>query len=230
MESVNSLSLYYLRLSTISMADHQHVMYTSKGTVEQVYSELYGDVDHVEIERGSTVTGSVSGKLDTFFSIIASTFSGKLTESEIHSINFNDDMFKAKKLANEILSDEGIPKISEVRGKGLEQSQLYRFSCEVSTKPFESEIDGQMYIEVSGAVNGVKFRGDTSTDNWGSRSHIIQSVRAAGRGDTYPYQGLMWPISKTDESDSLIELDVKYLIICGPERKLMERWYDRMTA
>lgn len=211
------------------MADHQHVMYASKSGVEQVYSELYGDVDQVEIERESRVMGSVRGKLGTFFSFITSAFSGELTKSEIHSINFDDDMLKAKRLANEILSDEEIPSISDVGEGGLELRQIYRFSCEVSTKPFESDVDGETYIEVSGEVDGVRFRGETSTDNWGSRSHIIQSVRAAKYGETYPYQGLLWPIRETDYSDNHVKYDVQFLLICGPERELRDRWYDRMN-
>jgi len=212
------------------MADHQLVMYTSKGTVGQVYSELFGEVDQVEIEQGSRVSGSVSGKLGTFLSMIQSTFSGEITKSEIHSINYDDDMFKAKKLANEILSDKEVPDISEISGKELDSNQLYRFSCEVLTEPFESEIDNENYIEVSGEANEIRFRGDTSTDNWGVRSHIVQSVRAARRGDTYPYQGLMLPISKTDEGENFVEYDVKFLLICGPEVELRDQWFERMGA
>lgn len=211
------------------MARYQHVMYASKSTVEQVYSELYGEVDHIEIERGSRVAGSVRGKLGSFFALIVSRFSGELSKSEIHSINFDDEMLKAKEIANNLLSDEEIESISEIDGESLETNQLYRFSCEVTTKPFESEIDGETYIEVEGEKNGIRFRGDTSPENWGSRSHIIQSVRAAGRGKTYPYQGLMWPINKNTASESLAEYDVKFLLICGPRTKLMDRWYDRMT-
>jgi hypothetical protein len=162
--------------------------------------------------------------------MIQSTFSGEITKSEIHSINYDDDMFKAKKLANEILSDKEVPDISEISGKELDSNQLYRFSCEVLTEPFESEIDNENYIEVSGEVNEIRFRGDTSTDNWGVRSHIVQSVRAARRGDTYPYQGLMLPISKTDEGENFVEYDVKFLLICGPEVELRDQWFERMGA
>lgn len=211
------------------MARYQHVMYASKSTVEQVYSELYGEVDHVEVERGSRVSGSVKGKLGSFFSMIASTFSGELSRSEIHSINFDDEMRKAKKIANNLLLDKEIRRISEVNDGNLELNQLYRFSCEVTTQPFESEIDGETYIEVVGEQNGIRFRGDTSTENWGSRSHIIQSVRAAGRGETYPYQGLIWPRYENSESDTLTEYDVKFLLICGPKTELMDHWYDRTT-
>lgn len=212
------------------MAHYQHVMYASKSTVEQVYSELYGEVDQVEIERGSRATGSVRGKLRSFFSMIAGTFSGELSKSEIHSINFDDEMLKAKKIANNLLSSEEIRSISEVTEGEIELNQLYRFSCEVTTKPFEGEIDGETYIEVKGEKNGIIFRGDTSPENWGSRSHIIQSVRAAGRGETYPYQGLMWPICENTESESRTEYDVKFLLICGPKTKLRDQWYDRMTV
>lgn len=209
------------------MTRYQHVMYASKGAVEQVYSELYGDVDHVSVERGSRATGSVGGKLGTFLAKIKSDFSGELTKSEIHSINFDDEMIKAKKLANEILSDEDIPDIADVGKNDVELEQLYRFSCEVETKPFKSELDGESYIEVSGERGRIRFRGDTSTDNWGLRSHIIQSVRAAKRGDTYPYQGLMWPLSKVSEEGGYATYDVNFLIICGPRRELMARWFDR---
>lgn len=200
-------------------------MYASKSAVEQMYSELYGDVDHVEIEQGSNISGSVDGKIGTFFSMLSSRFSGKITKSEIHSINFDDEMLKAKRLANEILSNSEIPWVSELKQDGQKIDQLYRFSCEVLTEPFESELDGETYIEVVGESGGVQFRGDTSTENWGSRSHIIQSVRASKRGETYPYQGLVWPIAKTSEPQSENKYDVKFLLICGPKRELMDHWY-----
>ncbi|TKX50111.1 hypothetical protein EXE49_08040 [Halorubrum sp. ASP121] len=212
------------------MANHQHVMYASKGAVEQVYSELFGDVDYLTVKEGSRVSGSVGGKIGEFLAKIKGEFNGELTESEIKSINFDDEMFKAKKLANEILADESIPDISRISDGDLDLDLLYRFSCDVETKPFESEIDNQTYIMVTGESGEVTFRGDTSVDNWGLRSHIIQSVRAARRGDTYPYQGVMWPLSKTQEGDSSVVVDVDFLIICGPERELRDAWYDRMTT
>jgi hypothetical protein len=205
-------------------------MYASKGAVEQVYSELFGDVDYLTVKEGSRVSGSVGGKIGEFLAKIKGEFNGELTESEIKSINFDDEMFKAKKLANEILADESIPDISRISDGDLGLDLLYRFSCEVETKPFESEIDNQTYIMVTGESGEVTFRGDTSVDNWGLRSHIIQSVRAARRGDTYPYQGVMWPLSKTQEDDSSVVVDVDFLIICGPERELRDAWYDRMTT
>lgn len=210
------------------MSHHQHVMYASKSTVKQVYSELYGDVDAIEIEQGSSTTGIVRGKFGTFVSYITGSVSGEITRSEIHSINFDDEMLKAKRLANELLSDEEIPRISEVGEDDLEPSQLYRFSCEVLTKPFKSGFDDETYIEVSGEKNGIRFRGDTSNENWGNRSHIIQSLRAAKHGESYPYQGLVWPVAKTGESETVTEYDVKFVVICGPERELRERWYDKV--
>ncbi|WP_336359834.1 hypothetical protein [Haladaptatus sp. ZSTT2] len=209
------------------MADYQHVMYASRGGVEQVYSELFGDVDQITVEERSRKTGTISGKLGAFLTQISSGFTGELTEAEIHSINFDKEMFKAKKLANEILSDDEIPDISEVNKNELETGQLYRFSCEVETKPFESEIDNQTYIEVVGEIGEVRFKGGTSTENWGRRSHLVQSVRATARGDTYPYQGLMWPLSLTTETENSIECDVNFLLICGPERVLRDEWYEK---
>jgi hypothetical protein len=204
-------------------------MYASKGTVEQVYSELFGDVDQITVERGSSVQGSVDGKLSAFISKIRGSFSGEVTETEIKSINFDDDMRRAKRLANELMTDEEIPDISNIQEGDIKLEQLYRFSCEVETKPFESEIDDKSYIRVTGEIGDIKFRGDTSTENWGLRSHIVQSVEAAKLGETYPYQGLMWPITKEESESPGVTYHVKFLIICGPERELMNRWYDRRT-
>lgn len=211
------------------MTDYHHVMYASRSAVEQVYSELYGDVKQVEIEQGSHVRGSVGGKIDSFFTMLSSRFSGKITKSEIHTINYDDDMRKAKRLANEILNDSEIPWISELTQDGKSIDQIYRFSCEVLTEPFESELDGETYIKIVGKSGKVKFRGNTSTENWGSRSHIVQSVRASRVGETYPYQGLVWPIAKTHESKSVEEYDVKFLLICGPKRELRDHWFDKMN-
>lgn len=212
------------------MGDHRHVMYASKSAVEQVYSELFGDFDRVEVQKGSRVRGSVGAKIDSFFAMIRSRFDGEMTRDEIHTINYDQDMRKAKRLANEVLSDEEVPRLSQLTQEGVDANQIFRFSCEVSTKPFESELDGENYIEVSGRTGNVEFRGDTSTDNWGSRSHIIQSVRAAKRGETYPYQGLAWPQAKTGEPGSTVAYDVKFMLICGPKKELMDRWYDRMQV
>jgi hypothetical protein len=209
------------------MAEYQHVMYASMGSVEQVYSELYGDVEHLTIEEGKAISGSAGGKIGEFLAQISGEFSGELTETEIKSINFDDEMSKAKRLANEILSDEDIPRLDEV--DALHLDQLYRFSCEVETRNFESEVDEQTYIQVTGQDGGIMFQGDTSLDNWGLRSHIIQSVRAAKRGETYPYEGLMWPLTETEGSGSSKSYDVDFLLICGPERELREAWFDRQT-
>lgn len=209
------------------MVEYQHVMYASKGAVEQVYSELYGDVDELLIESGSSVTGTAKGKLGKFLATISGEFSGELTESEIKKINFDDDMRKAKKLANSLLSSDDIPDIADVSENNLELNQLYRFSCEVMTERFESELDGETYIEVSGEQNGIQFKGDTSVDNWGIRSHIIQSVRASERNELYPYQGLMWPLAETSEGEYPISYDVNYILICGPERELRMEWYEK---
>lgn len=202
-------------------------MYASKGGVEQVYSELYGDVDHLTIEEGTNISGSVGGKLGEFLARVDGNFSGELSETEIKSINFDDEMYKSKQLANEILADNRIPDISEITQDDNSLDQLYRFSCEVKTEPFESDLDGQNYIEVTGESGEVTFRGDTSVDNWGLRSHIIQSIRAAERGESYPYQGLMWPLSVAEKDESGMRCDVNFLIICGPERELRKEWYDR---
>lgn len=209
------------------MSEYQHVMYASKGSVKQVYSELYGDVSELTVEEGESYGASVGGNLRTFITQLSSEFSGEITESEIKKINFDDNMRKAKRLANEILSDNAIPNIAEVNPSDVQLGQLYRFSCEVETRPFQSEVDDQTYIEVTGKTGDIIFRGDTSTENWGLRSHIIQSVKAAKRGDTYPYQGLMWILSQTDEERGFTKFDVDYLLICGPERRLREEWYDR---
>jgi len=207
------------------MVEYQHVMYASKGTVEQVYSELYGDVDELRIESGSSLSGTAAGKLGKLWATISGEFSGELTESEIKKINFDDDMRKAKKLANSLMTTDDIPMLSDLSKKELDIDQLYKFSCEVMTIPFESELDGENYIKVSGTVNGIKFEGDTSVDNWGRRSHIIQSVRAAKRDESYPYQGLMWPIKKKNDEGSKSSYDVNYVLICGPERELRKEWY-----
>jgi hypothetical protein len=207
------------------MVEYQHVMYASKGAVEQVYSELYGDIDELLIESGSSVEGTAKSRLGNLLATISGEFSGELSESEIKKINFDDDMRKAKKLANSLMSSNDIPNIADVYGDYLELDQLYRFSCEVMTVPFESELDGENYINVSGMENNIRFEGDTSVDNWGRRSHIIQSVRAAERDDSYPYQGLMWPLKRKSEESNQVSYDVNYVLICGPERELRKEWY-----
>ena len=201
-------------------------MYVSKRNVRQVYSELFGDVDEVTVEKGANVQGGIQGKLGEFLAKISSRFSGEISHSEIRSINFDDDLMKAKRIANRLLSDEQIPYLTETDADNVDSSQLYRFSCEVETRPREGEINGENYIRINHRDGKIRFRGDTSTENWGTRSHIIQSLNAAKRGDTYPYQGLLWPISLTEESEDYALFDVNFVLICGPERELRDEWHD----
>ena len=209
------------------MRNHRHVMYASTEAVKQVYSELYGEIDELSVETSSHMSTSVRGKIRALladFDIGAESGVGK---SEIKKINFDDDLRQAKALANNILQDESIPLISEVSQEEISQNQIYRFSAEVLTKPVDSDLDDKRYIEVIGKEGGIKYRGKTSLENWGSRSHLVQSIDAAERGDTYPYQGLMRPISLRKQHPEYNEYDVRYLLICGPEQELREKWYDR---
>jgi hypothetical protein len=209
------------------MGRYQHVMYVSKRNVRQVYSELFGDVDEITVEKGANVQGGIQAKLGQFLAKISSNFSSEVSHSEIRSINFDDDLRKAKRIANRLLSDDQIPYFTETDAEDVDSSRLYRFSCEVETRPRKGEIDDEKYIRISRQDGEIRFRGDTSTENWGTRSHIIQSVEAAKRGDTYPYQGLLWPLSLTEETEDYALFDVNFVLICGPERDLRDEWHDK---
>jgi len=209
------------------MSRHQHVMYASRDAVKQVYSELYGDVNEISVQQGSYSDTTVRGKIGALFADLDIGTSSGVNKSQIKKINFDDEFRQAKKLANEVLQDEEIPLISNVSRDDISLQQIYRFSAEVLTKPVESELDDQKYIDVIGKEGEIKYRGKTSVENWGSRSHLVQSIEAAKRGEPYPYQGLMWPISLRERHPEYDVYDARYLLICGPEQELRAKWHDR---
>lgn len=118
---------------------------------------------------------------------------------------------KRKELAGRFISKKRVPNISNVSKNEVKLGQLYRFSCEVQSRPLNRGVNE--LIEVAGGTNGIKFRGDTLKSNWTLSNPLIQSAYTTKRDKSYTYQGLIRPKSKIEEKEGYIEYRVDFLLI-----------------
>lgn len=208
------------------MAEYKHLMYASRHKIEEIYRELYGDASRASLESSENASASVGGKLGAFLANIKGEVSGEIGTSEIKEINFNDELFQAKKVVNELLDDDGIPEVTDLYEYGGEEKLpgMCRFSTELALSVEDTEVDDETYLEATGFEGDVKFSGITSLDNWGSRSHLISAKKS---GEPYPFQGIVLPMSLEEDWIDYKTFRVHYLFICGPEKELRDKWSNR---
>ncbi|WP_435358459.1 hypothetical protein [Haloarchaeobius sp. DFWS5] len=208
------------------MTEYEHIMYASDSHISQLFSEHFGDVSQIEVESTEEISSTVEGKLGALVASLNGDVSGGVSTSEIKKMNFDDDLFQIKAVVNELVQDDSIPQVSELGNLSGNLNSLYRFSSEVILTPAESPIDDENYVEVTGFEGDVKFRGITSLENWGSRSHLLNAKRA---DDTYPFQGVFTPISVDRQVLDTVELTVQFLFICAPDKEARNRWFNRQN-
>lgn len=208
------------------MTEYNHILYASDSHIRQIFSEMYGDVSELSLESAEQLSSSVEGKLSALIGSLNGNLSGGISESEIRKINFDDELFQTKKVVNDLLYDENIPTVGKLRDADNGPTGLYRFSGEVVLKPVESEFDDEKYIEITGFEESVKYRGTTSLSNWGSRSNLLTAMRA---DDTYPFQGVLTPVSREFRGVEHDEYSVQYLFICAPDSDSLNQWYNRQN-
>ena len=206
------------------MSRHEHVMYASPSHIKQIYSERYGNVRQIEVGSMKEAKSTVEGKLGSLIASLKGNFSGGLSQSEIHTINFDDDVAQIKQVVNDLISDDDIPHVSELFQSECDPGQMYRFSSEVVMKRETNELDEGTILEVVGFEDSVKFRGKTSSENWGSISDVLTALDAM---DAYPVQGILTPVSKIHSDPDHEEWAVNYLFICTPPVMERKRWYNR---
>lgn len=208
-----------------NMENYDHVMYASISHINQLFSQKYGDISQLDLETTEEVSSTFEGKLRTLVS-----FGGELSEgisrSEIESINFDDDLFQIKKIVNELLESDDIPSVSELFENGYAPNSLYRFSCPVLLNPTKGEIDDRKYLKVTGIEENVRFEGNTSLENWGSRSHLLTAMEV---DEPYPFQGILTPVARGREMPNEVKYSVQFLFICAPNNEQRHRWHNRQA-
>lgn len=138
----------------------------------------------------------------------------------------DDDRQQVKQAINELLTDPTLPSVADLAEVDQPPHEIYRFSTEVVFKPIASASDGETRIEIIGFDGEVLFRGETSLDNWGSSDHLSNAMRV---DDTYPLQGLVTPVSRTEGDAAYDEYVVTFLFVCAPDAESIEHWHKRQT-
>jgi hypothetical protein len=130
------------------MPEYKHLMYASRHKVEELYRELYGDTDRFSVEASETASTSIGGKIGAFLANIRGEISGEIGTSEIAEINFDDELFQAKKLVNELLNDDNIPEVTKLAeyDYGDKLPSMCKFSTELALNRESAEIDDGDYL------------------------------------------------------------------------------------
>ena len=205
------------------MVEYDHVMYASISHVNQLFSKKYGNISQLDLETTEETSSTVEGKLRTLVRFGKETTEGS-SESQIKSINFDDDLLQIKKLVNELLESEDIPPVSELFDGEQSPNGLYRFSCPILLNLTEGRLDDRKYLEVNGIQGNVRFEGNTSLENWGSRSHLLTAMEV---NEPYPFQGVLTPVARNHEMPDEVEYSVQFLFICAPDDEQRQRWHNR---
>ncbi|WP_411967121.1 hypothetical protein [Haloferax sp. YSSS75] len=210
---------------------YRHILYYSPSHIEQLFVDRIGEETEV-VEETETrfsqrlvaglnvlINGSVEGKHQT-------------RKSVMKSVNQSKEHIQTKKVVNDLLQDETIPRIKEIDLDDI--SPLYRFSCECQTLPREKdEYSDSKLLEVVGKEGDIKFRGITSLENWSSLSDTLMSVR---NDIPYPLNGI---VQLRDVNEQMVrevesgweleraDCDVNFVFICQPDRDEVQKWWNR---
>ena len=213
------------------MSRYDHLLYASSSQIKQAFYDRYGHVSEIDLESSEELSTTVSGRLGALVASLRGDLSGGISKSSIKKINFDDELFQAKKVINDLLEEDQIPRVSELYRSGDEWNDLYRFSTSTILHPDSGEFDDEKnLVEVYGAEGNVTFHGTTSLDNWGSRSNVLQAIRASRDNDTYPLQGVLTPVSREFGGIEEEVYRVQYLFICAPDKESMAEWNKRQRV
>lgn len=207
---------------------YQHILYYSPSHIKQLF--------HDRIEETSTVVHEKE-KRRSLKAGLSSLLPGNLggetesKESIIKSINYDEGYRQTKRVVNNLLSDDSIPRIKDLDKDNIQS--LYRFSCECQLVMEENTPSNKEFIEVFGQEGDIMFRGFTSNSNWSSLSDRLY----AQRDDIpYPLEGIIQlqdieheHVRVEDDQEFLdsAECKVNYIFICQPGQDQMEKWLNR---
>lgn len=212
---------------------YRHILYYSPSHIDQLFVDLFGETTHIVEEKETQWSNRIKVGLEAIMNL---TFGGEKQSRKnvMKSINQSEEHIQTKKVVNELLDDESIPRLRDLKLDKV--SSLYRFSCECQLLPVdnEDEFGDENLVEVVGKEGDFKFRGITSLDNWSSLSDTLYAVR---NEIPYPLDGI---VQLRDINDKIIreegidewvldhaDCDVNYIFICQSDRDEMQKWWNR---
>lgn len=148
------------------------------------------------------------------------------------SVNQSEEHIQTKKVVNDLLQDESIPRIKDLDLENI--SPLYRFSCECQFLSAVNEMGDSKMVEVVGKEGNFKFRGITSLVNWSSLSDTLYAVE---NEIPYPLDGI---VQLKDVNDKMVrededggwalehaDCDVNFVFISQSDPDEVQKWWNR---
>lgn len=205
---------------------YNHVMYASKSHINQFFIENVSESDRIVVSESESSGSTFEIGVDSLVKL-TSEFSGEIGTEEVHEINFNDSFLQVKKTINMISNSEGVYPISALKAGEASPTGLYHFDCPLQLLLQEDAFDDRTYVEAIGLQDDVQFRGTTSWDNWGSRSHARRAIETE---DPYPFKGVLKPLRIDERGLETVTFSVQYLYILAPDVDKNREWreYQRL--
>ncbi|RDZ44685.1 hypothetical protein C5B91_10055 [Haloferax sp. Atlit-10N] len=210
---------------------YRHILYYSPSHIEQLFVDRIGEETEVVEETETRFSQRLVAGLNVFLN---GSVEGKhqTRKNVMKSVNQSEEHIQTKKVVNDLLQDESIPRI---KGLDLDDvSPLYRFSCECQILPSEEdEFSDSKLVEVVGKEGDIKFRGVTSLENWSSLSDTLFAVN---NDIPYPLDGI---IQLRDVNDQMLrevsdgweleqaDCDVNFVFICQSNQDEVQKWWNR---
>ena len=201
---------------------YNHVMYASKSHINQFFMKNVSESDRIVVSESESSGSTFEIGLDSLVKL-NSEFSGEIGREEVHEINFNNSFLQVKKAINMLSKSDGVYPISALKEAEPSPTGLYNFECPLQLLPKDDAFDDRMYVEVIGLQDDVEFRGTTSWDNWGSRSHARRAIETE---DPYPFKGVLKPLHIDEKGFETITYSVQYLYILAPDIDKNKEWRE----
>jgi hypothetical protein len=210
---------------------YRHILYYSPSHIEQLFVDRIGEATQVTKEEETQKSQKLMAGLKVFLN---GGIEGQKQDRKnvIKSVNQSEEHVQTKKVVNDLLQDESIPRIKDLDLDNI--SPLYRFSCECQFLPTESDMGDSKMVEVVGKEGDFKFRGITSLENWSSLSDTLYAVK---NEIPYPLDGI---VQLKDINDQMMreeevggwvleraDCDVNFVFISQSDPNEVQKWWNR---
>lgn len=210
---------------------YRHILYYSPSHIKQLFVDRIGEATLVMKEEETQTSQKLMAGLKVFLN---SGVEGQKQDRKnvMKSVNQSEEYIQTKKVVNNLLQDESIPRIKDLNLDNI--SPLYRFSCECQFLSAENEMGDSKMIEVVGKEGDFKFRGITSLENWSSLSDTLFSVK---NEIPYPFDGIVQlkdindQMVREDEDGGWVleraDCDVNFVFISQSDPNEVQKWWNR---
>jgi hypothetical protein len=211
---------------------YRHILYYSPSHIRQLFFDRIDENTQVTTQKESWNT--LKAGLSAF---LPGSIGGETGDREkvMKSVNQSEEHIQTKRVVNELLDDESIPRLKSLNLDDV--SQLYRFSCECQfLRENNQSTEDSRLIEIVGKEGDIEFRGMTSLENWSSLSDTLMAVE---NELPYPLDGIVQVRDIQDkmmmeEPDGRYTLRsatclVNFVFVCQPDREEFQKWMNRKT-